>query len=657
MKRIVLFLLVVISLSTCKKDELSEEEKLNQQKQEIVAKLKTIIPSEVVVKMEVHLKEMENKTDYSIYLDSLNIAVDNLIKAIETNFSLDEYRNAFNNTTNYLNSSPKKSSSGDCLGLGYAKAVELDLEVGGSAGYGIAAGLQLVGGGGIQVVYDFVNLGRQVYYYSFCGCGFTFGAGVGAALNAGVGFSGINEILTGIPFYGNEYRENIFEGASFSQTHDLTFDGALFGLEGEVAAGIGCSYEAEADFNGITNLLPCAERIVLIENGIKGYSFQVSGSISWSIGAEILAGYKFNAIGTNSHGVPSTFERYSEYRPLAGIRMAEELLFKGPFDYTISIPGAADIAASTIAIAYSLKDFTSCSNRLPSIGTNPVENITESGGACGGIIKYDGGSPITERGVFYGTSVNPELSGTKFQIGNGVGIFSATLAGLNANTTYYVKAYAVNSQGTGYGREICFKTSDYTNQNFYSNNFSNDLSDWTAYSGTWQIQNGLLYATYGIGCGSISCPQGDLLLNDQFQPIGDWRISVDFTYATDPSYPTHSASGAALTMFVSSSKKIRISVGGAGFNNWGSIQLDKIGVGFGEWNGTWYKQLNQEIDLTWLPTNWHTMTIEKTGNVYKIFVNNTYLAQFIDTYLNGTGKVGLQTYGPKRYDNFVIKKL
>jgi hypothetical protein len=224
------------------------------------------------------------------------------------------------------------------------------------------------------------------------------------------------------------------------------------------------------------------------------------------------------------------------------------------------------------------------------------------------------------------------------------------------NTIYYVKAYASNSTGTAYGSQVRFTTSNNSNQGFYSNNFSGDLSDWTPYGGTCQIQGGVLYANYGISCGSISCPQEELILKDQFQPEGDWRVSVDFTRAADTTYPTYSASGAQLIFWISTSKKVAISVGN-GCNNWGTTQLESINVQYGEWNGSWYKQDIQVIGLEWLPTDWNKMTVEKVGNVYKVYVNNTYLWQFTDTYINGSGKIGLHTYGPKRYDNFVIEKL
>jgi hypothetical protein len=196
-----------------------------------------------------------------------------------------------------------------------------------------------------------------------------------------------------------------------------------------------------------------------------------------------------------------------------------------------------------------------------------------------------------------------------------------------------------------------FNVATINNQFIYRSEFSGDLSDWIPYNGSWLIQNGVLLANYGIGCGSIYCSQADLILKDQFQPSGNWKISVDFTYAGD-SY--HAASSAAMILWVSPTKKFRIGVGNGGFNNWGNSQLESIGVGFGEWDGTWYKQINKDVNYIWNPKDWHTMTVEKTGNNFKVYVNDVYLWEYTDTYLNGSGKIGLQTYGPKTYDNFVI---
>lgn len=51
---------------------------------------------------------------------------------------------------------------------------------------------------------------------------------------------------------------------------------------------------------------------------------------------------------------------------------------------------------------------------------------------------------------------------TKTSNGSGTGTFSSSLTCLTPNTAYYVRAYATNSAGTGYGNEITFTTTNST---------------------------------------------------------------------------------------------------------------------------------------------------------------------------------------------------
>jgi len=92
----------------------------------------------------------------------------------------------------------------------------------------------------------------------------------------------------------------------------------------------------------------------------------------------------------------------------------------------------------------------------PSVLTLPVSNITSNGASCSGIVTTDGGLSVTSRGVVYGTTMNPTLLDNVTNNGTGIGTFSSTLIGLTPQTTYYVRAYATNSLGTGYGNEVEF---------------------------------------------------------------------------------------------------------------------------------------------------------------------------------------------------------
>jgi hypothetical protein len=90
--------------------------------------------------------------------------------------------------------------------------------------------------------------------------------------------------------------------------------------------------------------------------------------------------------------------------------------------------------------------------------TTAVTGITGSGGNSGGNVSSDGGSMVTERGIVYSTTNPPTTSHSKVTSGSGTGSFTASMSGLNPGTLYYVRAYAINSIGTGYGPTRSFTT-------------------------------------------------------------------------------------------------------------------------------------------------------------------------------------------------------
>ncbi len=94
---------------------------------------------------------------------------------------------------------------------------------------------------------------------------------------------------------------------------------------------------------------------------------------------------------------------------------------------------------------------------VPTVTTTAVTAITGSSAATGGNVTVSGGADVTARGVCYGTAT-PTISDSKTSDNKGTGTFTSALSGLKGNTTYYVRAYATNSAGTGYGAVITFKT-------------------------------------------------------------------------------------------------------------------------------------------------------------------------------------------------------
>ncbi len=96
--------------------------------------------------------------------------------------------------------------------------------------------------------------------------------------------------------------------------------------------------------------------------------------------------------------------------------------------------------------------------QLPIVITTTVTDITDTTALCGGNVIDDGGSPVTDRGIFYST-FQPVQNGTQVSASSGgMGPFTINLHNLMPNTTYYVTAYATNSEGTSFGEVMSFTT-------------------------------------------------------------------------------------------------------------------------------------------------------------------------------------------------------
>ena len=118
-------------------------------------------------------------------------------------------------------------------------------------------------------------------------------------------------------------------------------------------------------------------------------------------------------------------------------------------------------AINSAGISYGNEiSFTTISNsgNLATVSTLTAGNITASSAVCSGNVSNNGGTPVTERGICFNIASNPTTANNKIISGSGTGNFTINLNSLDTNTTYYVRAYAINSAGTSYGNEISFTT-------------------------------------------------------------------------------------------------------------------------------------------------------------------------------------------------------
>ena len=134
------------------------------------------------------------------------------------------------------------------------------------------------------------------------------------------------------------------------------------------------------------------------------------------------------------------------------------------YDWTVTGPGSvncmlkieplSDLDKGTVQGLFSINAAT-----LPTVSTASASDITLNSAKSGGDVTSDGGATVTGRGICRSTSAKPTVSDHPIPSGSGTGSFSSSITSLTPGTTYYVRAYATNSSGIGYGDDLSFTTS------------------------------------------------------------------------------------------------------------------------------------------------------------------------------------------------------
>ena len=191
---------------------------------------------------------------------------------------------------------------------------------------------------------------------------------------------------------------------------------------------------------------------------------------------------------------------------------------------------------------------------VPRLSTAAVNNANIIGSTvCGGNITNDGGSTITARGVCYSVNPNPTLADSFTVDGTGTGVFTSNIDLLPLDSTYYIRAYATNATGTGYGNERTFTTPpsfvDVGTQNWSTTNlrvdtyrngdpipFAANSSEWLNHiatqTGAWRYYNddpsteliyGKWYNSFAMQDPRLLAPAGYHL-----PTIYEWNVLNDY---------------------------------------------------------------------------------------------------------------------------------
>ncbi|HSA16857.1 MAG TPA: autotransporter-associated beta strand repeat-containing protein [Kiritimatiellia bacterium] len=171
----------------------------------------------------------------------------------------------------------------------------------------------------------------------------------------------------------------------------------------------------------------------------------------------------------------------------------------------------------------------------PAVTTFAISNNIPGSAVSGGNVTDEKGATVTRRGVCWSTSNPPTIADPCTTNGSGLGEFSATMANLTPGQTYYVRAYATNTIGAGYGYVVTNVASCFTNGpiGLYANptNFADFTANWSALAGATGYQ-------LDVYQGSTVAA---LLIDEAFDggttPPGGWTFTaIGGTYSSDGNY-------------------------------------------------------------------------------------------------------------------------
>jgi uncharacterized protein (TIGR02145 family) len=115
-------------------------------------------------------------------------------------------------------------------------------------------------------------------------------------------------------------------------------------------------------------------------------------------------------------------------------------------------------AENSVGIAYGNEVTFTTSTAAATLTTRQVSEITANSAVCGGTVTYNGGGIITEKGVCWSTTPDPDLQDSNTNVSTGADTYSCTMTNLSSGTRYYARAYVKNAGGTAYGEQIIFNT-------------------------------------------------------------------------------------------------------------------------------------------------------------------------------------------------------
>lgn len=228
---------------------------------------------------------------------------------------------------------------------------------------------------------------------------------------------------------------------SFSYTINNLEPNTTYYIRAFAASNLGIGYSSDASITTISGLPICGETTITMLDPTTAIGESTAYSTN---GYEIIeTGFCWSTIQTPT---------ITDQKVVAGYAESTLRAFINPLQPSQSYIVRA-YAKNEFGIAYGPeKEFTS----LSGLATVITESARLSGDEIitGGDITYDAGTAIIERGVCYGPSKSPDISGQRTYDGYGMGQYTSRIQKPSESGYLYIKAYATTKYGTSYGNEV-----------------------------------------------------------------------------------------------------------------------------------------------------------------------------------------------------------
>lgn len=276
---------------------------------------------------------------------------------------------------------------------------------------------------------------------------------------------------------------------------------------------------------------------------------------------------------------------------------------------------------------------------IPIVKTAEISSITSTHAIGGGNVLYYTGSAITSSGVCWSTHTNPTIADSHTDDGKKVGEFRSQMTGLTYPNIYYVRAYATNNLGTGYGDPQMIFTTVPTAAPTLNTNTATSVTAFSAISGGNITNDGGAPVTERGICWSLSSSQSkdtwvkipNSSENDSYSNIltglSPGKTYYVCAYATNSEYFTGYGNVISFTTDIvlptvsttdATSIRLYSAVVGGKVTSDGGGTITNKGICYHKPTG----DFNVDLD----PSKWSLVTPYNSGGAESYEINLTYLS-------------------------------